>query len=176
MRPDASALREIEKPENVRIHSTGSKRHFWCGGGRVEFFRCHMGALVLERPLIAISKATRIQAHHFAAIAHDINAVAFNCRRRGNAALRPIEINVLVTFGDYELPKELAGFFIETHQNTAIPLMLWIARVTIVGAKVHTATCDYRRGMRFRAELDGPFNISSVARLKRGGQRTFAPC
>src|SRR6266849_8628762 len=84
----------------------------------------------------------RIQTQNLATVADHIHAVTFDGYRRSDAALRPIEINILFALGHDQLPEETACGFVETRQNTAITLLLRIARMPIIRANVNAATGD----------------------------------
>ena len=76
VRPNAGAASEIEEPYDVRVQ--------WAGGElRPGIRRGHVGALGLERTLIAIRQAVSVQAQHLAAVAHNINPVALDRCRGG---------------------------------------------------------------------------------------------
>ena len=65
----------------------------------------------------------RVEAQNLAAVADHINAVALDANGRSDAAVRPIEVNILVALGDNELPEETTSSFFEAHQYAAIALV-----------------------------------------------------
>src|SRR6266404_3414355 len=100
-----------------------------------------------------------IQTQNFAAIADQINAVVLDGYGRGDAALRPIEINILVALGHDQLPEESARGLLEAHQYASIPPMLRIAWIAIICADVNAPAGDNGRGVGLRAELSRPFDV-----------------
>src|SRR5260221_12459662 len=86
-----------------------------------------------------------VQAQNFTTIADQVNAVVFDGYGRSNAALRPIEISILVALGHDQLPEETARGFFKAHQHATISLRLSIARMAIISADVNATTRDYRR-------------------------------
>ena len=129
-----------------------------------------MRAFVLERPVVAVRQALRVEAHHLAAVADEIHSVALDRNGRRNPALRPVEVRVFLALGHNELPEEFPRFFVEAHQHAAIALMLWIAWFSVVRADIDPPAGDYRRGMCLRAELHNPLDVPAGLGIKRIGQ------
>src|SRR6266446_6438199 len=86
-----------------------------------------------------------IEAQNFPTIADQIHAVVLDSYGRSDAALRPIEINILIALAHDQLPEVTACGFVETHQYAPITLLLRIARMAIIRANVNAATSDNRR-------------------------------
>src|SRR5437867_1543283 len=112
-----------------------------------------MTRFVAVGAVIAIGQSERVEAQHFAAIAHDIDAVAFHRCGRTDAHARLVPVNAVGELGYDELPEELATPFVEAHQYAAVAFVLWVTRVAVVGADIDAAACDDGRGMSLRAEL-----------------------
>ncbi len=80
--------------------------------------------LVHEGALVAVGHALGVQAHDLATAGDEINAVALDARRGEQAQVFPIVDLAGGQFGNDQLPEERAGFFIETHQDAAVALVL----------------------------------------------------
>src|SRR2546425_1341967 len=111
-----------------------------------------------------------IEAQNFTTIADQINTVGLDGYGRSDAALGPIEINILVALGHDQLPEETARGFFEAHQHAAISLLLRIARVAIICADVNAAIGDNRRGVGLGAKLSRPFDVLASFGIERSGQ------
>src|SRR5439155_25952904 len=100
-----------------------------------------------------------IQAKNFATIANQIHTVVLDGYGGSDAALRPIEINILVALRHNQLPEETARGFFEAHQHTTISLLLRIARMAIICPDVNASTGDDGRGVSLGAEFRRPFDV-----------------
>src|SRR5712692_5789170 len=112
----------------------------------------------------------RVEAHHFAAIVDQINAVALDGDRRGDAGLGPVEVGILLALGHGQLPEEAPVFFVETHEHTAVALVPRVARLAVVGADEDTAAGDDGCGMRLAPESRAPLDIFAGLRVELLGQ------
>src|SRR5439155_19411811 len=102
----------------------------------------HVLRFVQVRSIVAIGHALGVEADHFAAAGHQVNAVALHAGRRKQAQTLPVVHLAGGELGNDELPEKSAGFFVETKQNAAVALMLRVARIFIVGADENFAPGD----------------------------------
>src|SRR5208282_2867371 len=68
-------------------------------------------------------------------------------------------------FGNDQLPEEFAGFFVETHQDAAVALMLRVARIFVVGANENFSAGGDDVAVTLRANFDNPLGIGHVAEI-----------
>src|SRR6266852_1378859 len=146
VRPNARAGGQIKAPKNGRA-------------GRARLARMRFA----RRP-------ARIEAHHFAAIVDQINAVALDGDGRGDAGLGPVEVGVLLALGHGQLPEEAPVFFVEAHEHAAVALVPRVAWLAVVGADEETAAGDDGCGMRFGPEFRAPIDIFAGLRVEFLGQ------
>ena len=93
MCPDSKLGAHVEEPDDVRV----KRRHLH---GRIAEPR-HVSTFVHKGSVVAVGLAIEIEAHHFVAVVHDIDAVLVDRGRRNNADFRPIRVAlVLVLFGE----------------------------------------------------------------------------
>ena len=147
VRPDAGAGGQVELPNRLRA------------GRGCRGVRCGLPG-----------HRRRLEAQDLAAVVDEIDAVALDRDGGGDAAVGPVEVDVLVALGEDELPEEAAGLFVEAHQHAAVALLGGIARVAVVGADVNAAPGDDGRGMGFGAELSGPLDVPAALGIEGLGQ------
>src|SRR5262245_1635770 len=126
-----------------------------------------MGSFICKWSVIAVCHSQSVQAHDFTTIADNIDTIAFDGCRRGNASLRPIKVRIFLAFWDNKLPKELARFLLKTHEHAAVALMVRITRRAIIRPNVNASIGDNRGRMRLSAELRRPFDMLTCLYIKR---------
>jgi len=114
-----------------------------------------------------------LNPHNFTAVVNEVNNASIHGDGRGDTALGPVEVRVFFAFGHDELPKEVTGLFVEAHEDAAVALFAWVARVAVVGADVDATAGNDRRGMRLSAELGRPFDILPGFGIESGGETGF---
>src|SRR5207253_2224909 len=70
-----------------------------------------------------------------------------------------------------QLPEEFARGLIENHQDAAIPLMLWIARVVVVCSHIDFSSCDSAVAVALRTELRHPLHVFGGGHVNLFGAR-----
>src|SRR6266446_6536919 len=146
VRPNARAGGQVEAPKNNRaVRARLARRRF-------------------------ARDPARVEAHRFAAIVDQINAVALDGDGRSDAGLGPVEVGVLLALGHGQLPAEAPVFFVETHEHAAVALVPRVARLAVVGADEDTAAGDDGRGMRLGPESRAPLDIFAGLRVEFLGQ------
>ena len=123
VRPHARRRAQIGQPEDVGIE--GADRH----GGLI--LRSRMAAFVGKGTVVAVGHAVQIQAHHFVPVGHCIDPIAFHRRRRADAGIGPIEIDIFRELRHHKLPGEAAVVFVQAQENAAVALVPRIARLVV---------------------------------------------
>ncbi len=126
--------------------------------------------LVHERALIAVVQTIRVEAQNFAMAGHRVNALAIDGRRRADSQL--MIVGLALHFGNDQLPEELAGRFVEAHQDVLVAGVFRIARRVVVRADEHFTARDHRIAVGVRAELDRPLHAT---RFRVGVGRRIKP-
>ncbi len=94
-----------------------------------------------------------------AAVAHVVQALAFDERRRGDALERPVVGAPRLELHVRLLPEELAVGLAEGHQHAAVARLLRIAQQLVVGADEDHAARDDRVAVALRSEVGHPLHV-----------------
>ena len=133
-----------------------------------------MNGFSAKRAIVSVVHCLRIQAHHFTTVADNIHAIVFDRCRRRNAAVRPIEVRVLLTFRHHKLPKQAAAALLKTHQHAAVPTMFRITRLAVVRPDVNASASNNGRRMSLCPKSCRPSHVLASGRIERTGQIPFA--
>ena len=172
--PDAGDGAHVGLPDDVGIGAGCLDRRF--------VVRSLMSGFVFERAVIAVGEAGDIEAKDFGTITDDVDAIAFDGGGGGDSAVGPVEIAILIEFGDDELPVQFAGLFVEAHEDAAIALMTRVARFAVVRADEDAATGNDGCAVGFGAEAGDPadvlagFGIELFREIALGGNLIAGPC
>ena len=125
-----------------------------------------VAGFVHERPVVTVCHAGGIETQHLATAADHIDAVALDRRRRADAAAGPIPIDAGGDFRHNQLPEELAGALVKTHQHAAITGVTRIARPSVVGTDVDASASHNRRGMGLGTDLSDPAHVAAAFKIE----------
>ncbi len=156
MRVSPRARHHVEHPEDVGVERT----RFEGGFSRED----QMLRLVPVGTVVAVGHPVEVETNDLAAVREHINAVPLDRGRRGHAHVGPVQKNVLDHLGDHQLPGQLTGGGVETHQDAPIPLVFRVAGTVIVGPDQNAAARHDRTRIGVRSQSGGPEDV-----LSRGG-------
>ena len=131
VRKDAEFIHHVVPPEDVGILWRDFDLRLARSG--------HVLAFVLEWSLIAVRLAIEIEADHFATAGRQPNFVALDGRRTEQAEILPVIDLARRELRHHELPDEVAGVFVEAHQDRTVVLETRVARGRVVRADEHLA-------------------------------------
>ena len=116
-------------------------------------------SFVLERTVVPVGHAVHIEAHDFTTAGHNVNAVPFDGGRRKQSQILPVVHLARPQFWNDQLPEQLAGLLVQTHENASISRMFGIARRIVVGADKDLAPGDGHVAIALGAEFGRPFHV-----------------
>jgi hypothetical protein len=164
---DAEFFVHVVNPEDVRIGVAGGDR-----GGVFAVFveRGHEGVFFLHA-LVAIAEAFHIHADDLAAVAGDVGFVADDGGAGADAEVFPVVDLAGAHLRGDELPFELAGVFIEDHDDAAVAGVLVVTGGFVVRADIDLAVGDHRSAVGLGAELGHPEAVLGGAHVNVLGSR-----
>ena len=142
VRIGADLLHHVERPDDVGVELSGE-------------------LLVLERAVVlVVAEPADVETEEHRAVAHVVEPLAFDQRRRGDALKRPV-----VGASRLELRRASAATwnspvrFAEGHQHAAVARLFLVAHQLVVGADEHHAARDDGIAVALRAEIGHPLHV-----------------
>lgn len=130
-------------------------------------------------PLHAVGPAVHVRAHDGAAVGGEVHAVAVHGGRGANAFIGPIDHHAGRKLREHGLPEELAGLFLEAHDDAAIDrfvlavrvlgIVSRVARAAVVRADENLAAGHDRPAVGTRTEVRLPEHVLLAVEVELAG-------